>query len=360
MLSSVQDALAKFFLRIPLPPQIRWESHYDVHYPILKDAFRQSPRAYLRTMLTLDAIEAKKPQRALRRLQKLKPFCENGSNAEKALYYVLLGLYYDLIDRMPQMASNMRKAEQFGHTHPTPHVMVCMYVLFDRHLYEQAVEEADKAINCAYLYPPMTEPHRRFVACCYAESAFALTMMHRLDDAEDALRKADFAADSMEHLFAAAFLRAVQGRRAEAEDATAALKALQPFRYEHAMANIPLILDGMHPHFTAKAPDDAAIRDYWAWFRREENTLLTKLNSQGHIAAFQHHHEYFKNLTPEPAEIDMMHVEFEFHSEPGQVNGQPQMTLRACYSRTYDALIGAMIAACPEDISARWRIVREP
>ncbi len=351
----MKNIFAALILRCPLAPRRRWEAHMNHHYPIVKEIYPQNAYGKLCTLRAMDALESGNTRRALKWLEELRVLGREGTGAEKASWAVLAGLYYGQCGNQQQMARHMRWAARYGHDYHLPHAMLCAHYLFKRHLFDRAADEAEQAIDCIYKYPPLTEEKQRIIAKLTADKSLALTMMHRPEEAAEWLRKAEPARDSANYQYAAAMLYAVQGRRESAMQAMEALKALHPERYEHAQANVPMILAGTHPHFTAQTPDEKAIRTYWERFAQEESTLMRLADAGSQDDVFRLHHTFFAPLDTAPPEVDMIALGFKRLED-----GTPDFRLVACYSRTYDALITAMLAACPDEIRARWHFTREP
>ncbi len=346
--------LAQLILRSPFGPRKRWLVHYTHFYPIIRNAFPQNPSGLLHMLLLMDALDGSNTRLRFKRLETLRQICQNGTDAEQALYCVLAGIFHEKNGSSQDMARCMRWAKRFGHDFHLPHAMLCTHYIFNRNRYLQAVEEAEQAIDCTYKYPPLTEEKQIFIAAMYADISLAMSMMHRPDDAAAMLQKAEPAKHCCEYQHAAAILHAVQGNRAEAERFLAQLKSSPPARHNHASANIPLILDGTHPHFTASLPDPEAIRTYWERFRKEESTLMRLMDTGSQNDSFQLHHTFFTPLDSAPPEIDRILLGFKRLED-----GTPDFRLAACHSRTYAALITAMIEVCPEDIKARWHFSLE-
>ena len=79
--------------------------------------------------------------------------------------------------------------------------------------------------------------------------AYALTMMHRTDEAAAMLAKAEPANDSEEYLHAGAMLSAVTKDADAANQAVSKLTKLHPALGDEVAKHVRLILDGTHIHF---------------------------------------------------------------------------------------------------------------
>lgn len=355
MPQQLREHFASIVLRPPFLPR-RWLEYRSIHLPILEPALPDSALGRLLTFRTLDAIHRRKPSRAAaKRLYKLHFLCREDRPADRALYNFLCGMYAEMLGNVDEMARRFRIAAKFSHTYHLMYAKLGLYYLLARHRYDQAEAYLNQAIDCIYKYPPLDEAKRRSIAVLQSGMARALLMMHRTGEAEAMLDRAAPAADTAEYLHAQALLQAVQGRSAEALQALTALRPHSETLCRICEDNVRLILDGTHPHFTAKEPDHAAIAAYWAWFVQAESDLLWRLsNGDNRSACYQLHAPHFDPLTPEPEHIDRMAVGFRL------TDGQPQLRFHDYHSRNYAALIDALISACPPDIRSRWEIIRNP
>lgn len=348
MIEAIRRLYALAVLNTPLLRKACWDEQIDRHTAILDGAFENDPYAQLLTLRLLEAMNvAQDPQRAARLIDQLGKRAR--LDADHALHCVLRGQHHMLLDQLDGMEFWYHQAEKHGHHFHMPHVMLGLCCAFELHRYDDALAEFNKAIDCLYGYRPLTDEVQRLIARVQANCAYVLTMMQRPDEAQAALLRAGAAREQAEYLRAAALLHAVQGDRAAAEQAMSALKAADPDQHETLQALIPPILDGTHPHFFAKAHDVQQIRAYWDWFAAHEEELIRIIREDGDAWAFQD--AAFMPLAPE--ENDNMTVSFAMDGDT------PCVTWAACYSCNYDALITALIAECPAQLKARWRIGRE-
>lgn len=333
------------------PARKRWREHLGVWIPIIAPAFPKDPCAHVLIMRLLDDMKARRLEPMRQKLMRLHRMASQSGHApDMALFHVLAGAYHITRGDAPAMADCMGKAEEAGHRFHLPHVMRGVFYLHDTWNFQRCLEEMDKAIDCVYGYPPLDENKRRGIAAMHADMALAMVMMRRLDEAERLLIRAAPAQDTAEYLHAQATLRAVQGRRDEAQKALDALQKADPRRHADYSGGIRLMMEGTHPHFTAKEPDQEAIAAYWRWFSGHEKEMRRLLIKEGPHTCFQYQQEAFAPLVPEPMNIDrMVHNHVLIH-------GKPEIHFLANHSATYGALIEALIAACPEEIKAHWTL----
>lgn len=356
MLQQLREVYASILLRPPFLPR-RWKAYFAIHMPILTSALKDSAYARLLTFRTLDAIHRRRhSRRASKRLHNLYYYlCPQERPADQALYYFLAGMYMQMLGRPHDMARRFQASALFKPTYHLIYAQLGEYEAFERCRYDRAALHLDQAIDCVYKYPPLDDAKRLYIAVLQAGIAYALVMLHRTADAEAALAKAAPAAETPVYLHALAFLRAVQGRGEEAQQALNALRPLDDHLYRISEENIRLILEGTHPRFTAKEPDHAAIAAYWEWFAQAEPDLRWHLSvGHGSELCYRLHEPHFAPLAPEPAHIDRMSIGILL------VDGKPQIHIHDHHSKNYAALLDAFTAACPPDILSRWEIVRNP
>ena len=338
-------------LQTYLPPvRTRLQDIIERYAPLLTPAFEQDRFAQLLTLFAIDRIERNQLKKAEKLIDRLEPHCK--TDAEKALWHVLVGLYCWANDNPDTMAIHFDDAAALGHDHHYPHMLSGEYHLLCTHYFDRALAEFDQAIDCIYKFPPLDEPGRHVIAQAQAAMAYALTMMHRTDEAAAMLAKAEPANDSEEYLHAGAMLSAVNKDADAANQAVSKLTKLHPALGDEVAKHVRLILDGTHIHFFPREVPPGLPADFWAWFREQEpvfQPLLEKndVDACGHMLA-----EHINALVPDPE--DMMTATIELK------DGKPEIVLTACYSRSYAAMIDAIAAACPADIRERWIITLQP
>lgn len=354
MAQMLRDLLARLTMRFS-PARERYMAHIGKHVPILKDALTGDPVNQLLTLRIMDDTARGRHADAAKKLEQLRRVVRDGSSdADKALYCVLMGESHVQQQQMGQAARWMHKASRYNHRFHYPYLLLGFHRLFHRGEPDRAAELFDRAISCIYDFPPLDESKQAVIALMHAAMAYALLLMHRTEDARLTLHKAAAAARTEEYLHAAAHIHAALGQRDEAEEALAGLKKVNGNRHANASEGVALLLAGTHPHFTARPIDPEPVRAYWDWFVQEERTLRRLLADQGGAACSRYQKAMFAPLVPEPRHIDLMGVGFKL------VSGTPRLALCACHSRTYAALIEALVAACPKHIADTWEIVTYP
>lgn len=346
-------SLHEYFLHLKtyLPSvRTRLDSIISRYAPMLNPAFKEDRDAQLLTLFALDELEKNKLRDAEKLIDRLESHCK--TDAEKALWNIVVGMYCWANDRPDTMDYYFDKAAALGHQHHLPHMLSGEYHLLGSHHFDKALAEYDRAIDCIYQFPPLNDPGRYLIAQAQACMAYALTMMHRTDEASAMLVKAEFAHDSEEYLHASAILSAVKQDAEAANKAVSELTKLNPPLGEDVGKQVRLILDGTHIHFFPREVAPSLPADFWTWFCTQEPTFQPLLDKDDPDACGQILADHINTLVPDPE--DMMTATIELK------DGKPEIILTACYSRSYGAMIEAIAAACPADIRQRWIITLQP
>lgn len=345
--------LYECYLRVKihlLPVHLRMRTVRKNYAPILTPAFAQDTDAQLLALFTLEAVEEKKLRTAAKGIIQMKSHCK--TDADWVLWCILAGMYYRQ-NRCPRaMTVKFDEAASLGHPFYLPHMLSGEYYLCGSHQFEKAYAEYDQAIDCIYRCPPLDDFGQQMIARSKACMAYALTMMHRPDEADAMLAKAEFANDSEEYLRASAMLSAVKRDAEAANRAVSELKKCNPSLGDETARQVGLILDGTHIHFFPREVAPSLPADFWTWFRTQEPTFQPLLDKNDPDACGQILADHINTLVPDPE--DMMTATIELK------DGQPEIVLTACYSRSYAAMIEAIAAACPADIRQRWIITLQP
>lgn len=346
-------SLHECFLRLKacLPSvRMRFADIVPRYAPMLNPAFGQDREAARLTLFALDKLEANKLREAEKLIDKLEPHCK--TDAEKALWHIMVGLYCWTNGRMDTMVIYFDEAAALGHQYHYPHMLCGEYHLLGTHFFDKALAEYDRAIDCIYQFPPLDDPARHLIARAQSCMSYALTMMHRTDEAAAMLAKAEFGNDSEEYLHASAMLSAVQKDADAANHAVSELTKLNPSLGDEVAKEVRLLLDGTHIHFFPREVSPTLPTDFWVWFREQEPSFRPLLEKNDAEACTQILADHINDLVPDPEDMMTAVIELE--------DGKPEVILTACHSRSYAAMIGAIIAACPADIRERWIITRQP
>ena len=345
--------LGSLLFRLP-HNQRRWQWCMAHYRPVLENTFQDNDAARLLVMKVLRQIRADQIDGAQNTLNALRPVFNQAGNEEKALWHILHALHQMRSGHWKKMAANLKSAHKYGHRYYLAHIYHAEYYMNTRYLYPEAVEHFNKAIECLYAYPPMTERIRGIIGSAYADIAEALTMMHQFEDAKDAIRKAEnMKAEPAYLLRSKALLYAAMRQPMEAKQCLSKLEGMETEQDPDFGDRIRRILAEEHPHFTAfpmGSPEQFA--EYWRYFLEKEDEIQTLLRS-GHLA--EANDIIFSPLVA----MDVYEDDYWAHGIQFK-NNCYQLQLISGYSRTYTPFIDALLAACPPEIGDRWHIIRTP
>lgn len=346
--------LGSFLFKLPHNQQ-KWEGYMYTHEPILAPALKNNPYARLLVLRTLDSIHRKRPSAAAsKRLYKLHFCCHEDSHPDRALYNFLCGLYSELRGYPQKMASRFRLANKFGHTYYLIHMKLGFYYLTERHAYSKAEEELTHAIDCVYAHPPITQESKELIGLLYAGIAASRVMMHRNDDASDALRIAgNLNPKGVMWLSSQALYHAAMHDPTQTQHYLSLLDEQNSEFAQRLRKQADLILADQHPHFISLpigSPEETA--EFWRVFLENEQEMQHLIDEDKRQAAVDLYLPLLKKA-------DVYEDDYWGHSIDF-LEGHYRFVLRSNYSRTYTPWIAAIIAACPPELHERWQIIHEP
>lgn len=352
-----QNALHKLLgimlFRLPHNQQ-RWQKCLAHYLPILENAFTNNDAARLLVMKVILQIDENNPDGAQKTLDALRPAADEGGNEEKALWHILHALHQQNCDQLDKMAASLSAAHEYGHRFYLAHAYHAECYLHAWHLFAEAEEHFNKSIDCLYAYPPMTETTRRLIGTSYTGIADARTMMHRYEDAKDALRKAEqMEANPVPLLRSKALLHAALRQPEEANHCLSQLNEKDDEPDICFNERIRRILAEQDPHFTPlPIGSPEGIAEFWRYFLDKEEELQHLLRN-GRLA------EANELMCSPLAAMDIYEDDYWDYGIQFKDNHY-QLIFINCFSRTYPPFIDALLTACPPEIRERWQIIRDP
>ena len=133
----------------------------------------------------------------------------------------------------------------------------------------------------------------------YTNYASCLTMMHRYEEAEDALRlSCEVLPEQKGRDTVIAILMAAKGDSEGAYNILNVIETQLPDIYNTTKKMVDDILDKKHPHFNAVAVPEERITSFWDWFVSNEVNLLQCLENKDYDTVFNLIQDELKKLFP--------------------------------------------------------------
>lgn len=352
--NTLHKLLALVLFRLP-HNQRRWQACLHQYRPLLEDAFKYNYAARLLVMKALRQIDANDIDGAQNTIAALRPsFAAADHPSELALWHILHALHQCRSGHTRRMGANLRSAAKYNHRFHLAYLLYAEYLYRERRYYDEAEIQYTNAIDSLYAYPPMTDDMRRIMGNAYSGIANARIMMHRYDEARDALRIAEQMVASQERLlYSQALLNAVLQQPTEANRCLNKLADVNPDIAAELRPEVERILANQHPQFsitTSSTPE--LLATFWQFFLQSEEQMVSLLRMDrrpeashmllGHLAAI------------DPNEQERLLYDIRMEGD------EFQFILHARYSDTDNALLDQLFAACPPELHERWHIIREP
>jgi len=264
--------------------QKSWQIHLQAFGPILEPAFVDDYQARIHLINALNHISRRDVNAGLKKLQLIEGACE--THADRAAWLFCMGLCMEIANMKEQMVSFYQSAGKYGHSFYLPYVKVAKTAHNDA-VFEVAEENYAKAIRCLKDCRS-GERNNTVLGSVYTNYASCLTMMHRYEEAEEALR---CSRQVLPELFgrsaAEAILEAARGNGENALALLARIKEREPMLYDTTAKTVHEILEKKHPHFAPVALAEGWKEAFWDWFVANERTLLKKLEEEDYASVFQ-------------------------------------------------------------------------
>lgn len=336
--------------------QRRWMRCWDHYMPLLHDVFLDNEAALLMVMTCLEKIESGDIEGAQRIIEALRPLFAANENQPPVLvlWHVLHALHQSRSGHHAKMAANLRTANKFQHRYHIAHVLLAEDRCTRLHFYDEAEEHFSKAVDCVYAWPPMTDRGRQVIGLLHSRIAYVRIMMHRYDEARDALRIAEVMQAPPEELaHCQALLNAVLRLPTEAHRSLERLRESSTDTANELAPIIQRILAEEHPHFTQlPVGSKEGIAAFWQNFLHYEEEMMQLLRENRRTDARELMAGPLRKMDPYEGDY--------FGFDISLKNNVYTIHFRSNFSRTYTPFIDAILAECPDAIRERWRIERAP
>lgn len=323
--------------------QKSWAVHQKAFGPILKPAFQDDFQAKVHLCAALNHISAKELPQALLKLNALQKHIH--TDADKAAYFYFMGLFCEYAGRFDQMAELYAQANSFGHGFYLPYLKAAKYHL-EHCCYDVAADSYHAAIRC-FEGADWNDQDRMLLGKSYINLSSCLVMMHRYEEADDALAASrELVPTAPDRAAPEAILHAVRGEQQAAETCLETLKTHGSAAYEAIQKSVANIRASTEHQFFAVPFEAEAISAFWDWFAADAAKLKTKLDKQEYdsvIAAVGDHLlDTFPFLGGRP------------YVALGKNDAGYVIQLKDQYSVGITAAYAALLEACPAEIRTNW------
>ena len=324
--------------------QKSWQVHIKAFGPILEPAFVDNYQARLDLTAALNYISNHELKKGLKKLQLLEEVCS--TDEDKAAWLFSMGLCLEMANIKEDMIAYYRQAGEYGHKFYLPYLKVAKTAHNDA-VFEIAEENYVKAIQCLE-EDEIDEQKKIVLGSAYTNYASCLTMMHRYEDAEEALQKSrEILSEQKGRAATAAILAAAKGEAEKAYYYTEVTKEEMPAFYEHTKKMVNDILEKKHPHFSTVTLPEGVVEEFWDWFVSNEVGLLKKLEVEDYDAVFQMIQPKLKGV------FSFIERDLEFGIEPRE--GFYQITFADFFVVSLEQGYKELIETVPKSLAKHWR-----
>lgn len=337
------DKTAKEVFNSPIV-QENWKIHVQAFGPILEPAFVEDYQARVYLTEALNKISNRDVKGGLEKLKELRAFCE--SDADKAAWLFCMGLCFEMAGAKDQMLDCYQQAGQFNHKFYMPYFKVAKNAHIDGVL-DVAAENYQMAI-CCLNDNGLNAQTSKILAALYTNMASCLTMMHRYEEAEEALEEAKYVQSEYPGCSAAeAILKAVKGNKKEALELLERAEKEMPANIGETRNIVEAIINETHPQFYPVNIDANLISEFWNWFSEKQEDLKQRINNQEYNAFFGAMRIQLKKVFP------FIKRELEVGIEPLE-NGF-KIVFADFYMTALNAGYDEIINACPDAVLEFWK-----
>lgn len=324
--------------------QESWAVHMQAFGPILESAFAEDYQARVHLTAALNHISSRNLAQGLAKLKQLQNSCV--TDADKTAFLFFMGLLQEMAGNQEQMLAFYTYANEYGHSFYMPYLKVGKFYL-NGCMYDEAEENLRTAIGC-FTATGLDEQSRIILGSTYSNLASCLTMMHRYDEAEEAISHSrSLYPDAPGRAAVEAVLYAIRGDRAQVETCLATLKGHAPAVWEGVKESTDKILALADPKFFPIPLDEEKIAGFWHWFTSYSTELHGKLDRE----------EYEAALTPVSEKL--LEV-FPFLEESpnialGKNDAGYVLELQDMYAVAIMEAYEKLLLSCPEEIKSQWQ-----
>lgn len=325
--------------------QKSWYVHMQAFGPILEPAFAENYQVRVHLTAALNHISRRDIQRGLEKLTSIKEYCV--TNEDKAAWYFFMGLAFDMAAEKEQMLEYYQKSAEFKHKFYLPYLKMAKSAHEDA-IFEIAEYNYRLAIQC-FDRIELDRRNRVILASIYTNLVSCLTMMHRYEEAREALQSSNrILAVQPGRIVSETILCAAMGEEENAFELLAEIEEQKPDIAQDTKKLVDDILNGTHPHFYPVEIDEDSIEVFWKWFVDNQNVLCEKLTEEKYDEVILLIQARLKVVFP------FMERELKLGIQPKE-NGW-QITFVDLYAVALEHGYATLIEACPEEVRERWEL----
>jgi tetratricopeptide (TPR) repeat protein len=263
--------------------QKSWQVHTQVFGPILEPAFVDNFTARVHLTNALNHISRCDSEKGIQKLRLIEKDCV--SDADKAAWLFCMGLCMEMAGMKEEMVSFYQKAGKYGHCFYLPYLKVAKAAHNDA-VFEVAEENYKEAVRCLKETGAVGQ-NQLILGSVYTNYASCLTMMHRYEEAENALQSSREILPVLQGRAASeAILAAAKSETEKALGILAEIKVSEPAVFAMADKMVNEILDNKHPHFSPVNMADGWESAFWTWFVENEEKFLKNLEMEEYSSVF--------------------------------------------------------------------------
>lgn len=340
---TIADKLAKKAFNSP-GFQNSWNGHMQAFGPILEPAFVDDYQAKIHLTAALNHISRGELKQGIVKMEKVKDYLE--TDADKAAWLFFMGVVYEMGGAKDRMLDCYQQAAQFGHRFYLPYLKVA------KHAYEDAAYDASESYYCMAIQcleeSEQNDLNKKILVSAYTNYASCLIVMHRLDEAAQALDAAEKLQPGQVGTNAvSAILCAVRGEREKAEELLSVIEAQSSELAASIRIQVDNILNGTHPHYFRIELKDGSASSFWHWFMENQTRMVEMIGKQDFEGVFQ-------MMLPEVKKL------FPFLEREPQIGIMPvedgiEITFADFYMVSMEAGYAELLAARPAEVAGKWR-----
>ncbi len=323
--------------------QESWKVHMQVFGPILEPAFVDDYKTRIDLIAALNRLSRRDVKGGMDKLMSLKSACK--CDADRAAWHFFFGLGFELAGATKEMVQMYQQAGQYGHHFYLPYLKVAKSAHNDG-CFEIAEENYLDAIRCLE-EDKLDQLTTTVLASAYANYASSLTMMHRFEEAELALKKSIAFLPNLPNRSATqAILYAAMGECDKSAQYLSDLEKQGSVIVGETKKLTEEILNDKHPHFSAIPLTEEQISAFWIWFVAHEIVLADKFKNGTYEEAFTLLQMQLKSLFP--------YLERDPDCAYELRDDRICITLADYFMVSLDKSYQQLLAACPEELKSRW------